>query len=62
MKFIPGLIMFGGFLFLIYLTGRDRPLVKMKCKECGQRNKEWSIVPIGHDDFSWQHNCNKEAP
>ena len=32
----------------------------MECKDCGHKYRDWKVVPIGHDDFAWQHNCGED--
>ena len=49
-----------GFIFLIYLSSRSSPLFKMRCKDCGGKDKNWEAVDMGYDDFAWQHKCSTE--
>ena len=53
------LLMIIGFCFLIHLMIRSNPLFKIRCKDCKHKDRDWKIVPIGHDDFAWQHNCKE---
>ena len=46
-----------GFTILVNFVSRTEPLFKMKCRDCGERNRNWTIVPTAHDDFGWQHEC-----
>lgn len=46
-------------LLMVYCRCKDIPLFKMCCRECGKRDRNWSTVPTGFDDFGWQHNCEE---
>lgn len=46
------------FVGIFILPSRKQPVFKMRCDVCGMKNRDWKIVPIGHADFAWQHNCN----
>ena len=56
-----GLFLFfsGGLFFLLFLSSRTKPMIASRCRDCGEKNKDWEIVPTGHDDFGWQHKCKK---
>ncbi len=45
------------FIFLFYIAGRTSPLFKMRCDNCGCKNKNWTVVPTAHQEFAWQHKC-----
>ncbi|MCK5020965.1 MAG: hypothetical protein KAS32_28380 [Candidatus Peribacteraceae bacterium] len=49
-------------LFIFSRAAASKPLFKMRCKDCGCKDKDWKIVPIGHDNFAWQHNCPEDTP
>ena len=49
-----GALFFG---FIIHMACRTKPLFRMSCYRCGHKDKEWRVVPSGHDDFTWQHDC-----
>ena len=50
--------LFVGFvIFMIWRAGADTPLFKMRCGDCGHKDRNWEIVATGHDDFAWQHKC-----
>ena len=59
--FFIGILVFSAVLFLLYLTGRDKPLFKTRCKDCGKKDRDWTVVPVGHDEFAWQHNCKENT-
>jgi len=44
-------------LFVMSRVGAETPLFKMKCENCGKKDRDWQTNYIGHDDFAWQHSC-----
>jgi len=48
-------------LFWIAKYDMSLPLLKKRCKYCGYKGRNWTIVAIGHDNFTWEHNCEEEA-
>ena len=51
------LLFIGIVIFMIWRVGADKPLFKMKCRDCGHKDRNWEVVCTGHDDFAWQHKC-----
>lgn len=60
MDLLVMVLAFVSFVLLVYFTTREKSLFKMECKDCGHKYRDWKVVPIGHDDFAWQHNCGED--
>lgn len=50
----------GIFVFMLWRAGADTPLFKMRCRDCGLKDKNWEVVPVAHQDFAWQHKCPED--
>ena len=52
----------GGVFFtclLLWLAGSSEELMfAKKCKHCGKKDKNWRVLPVGHDNFAWHHQCD----
>lgn len=57
MVYVTGFMLAFVVLLFVY-TCLDKPLFRMRCKKCGKKDKNWVVVPAGHDDFGWQHECD----